>query len=191
MGRYISKTLLRCLGWRIITEYEALPAKYLLIAVPHTSNWDFPVGLLARAALGLDIRYVGKASLFRSPLGCLFRWLGGYPVDRSRSTGYVDAVTDLFNQKETFAICIAPEGTRRRVEKLKTGFYYIALGAKVPIIMARFDWANKRITISAPFYPTGNPTLDFEEIDSFFIGTLGKNPEQSYGYRRQPDLYNE
>jgi 1-acyl-sn-glycerol-3-phosphate acyltransferase len=180
--------LLRWLGWRIVTEYKALPPKYVLIAVPHTSNWDFPVGLLARSAMGLDIKYVGKASLFRPPLGWLFRWLGGYPVDRSRSTGYVDAVVDIFNEKEAFAICIAPEGTRSRVDKLKSGFYYIALGAQIPIIMAGFDWQKKCITISAPFHPTGNKELDFSHIDAFFIGTPGKNPEQGYGYRREHDL---
>ncbi|WP_425422368.1 lysophospholipid acyltransferase family protein [Phaeodactylibacter xiamenensis] len=188
MGRYISTMLLSWLGWRIVTAYEALPPKYVLIAVPHTSNWDFPVGLLARSALGLDIRYVGKASLFRPPLGWLFRWLGGYPVDRSRSTGYVDAVVDVFNEKEAFAMCIAPEGTRSRVDKLKSGFYYIALGAQVPIIMAGFDWQKKCITISAPFHPTGNKELDFSHIDAFFVGTTGKNPEQGYGYRREHDL---
>lgn len=188
MGKYISTALLHWLGWRIVTEYEAIPPKYVLIAVPHTSNWDFPIGLLARSALGIDIKYVGKASLFRPPLGWLFRWLGGYPVDRRRRAGYVDAVVDIFNQKEAFAICIAPEGTRSRVGQLKSGFYYIALGAEVPIIMARFDWANRTITLSEPFQPTGDKTLDFVYIDRFFKGALGKNPTQSYGYRRERDL---
>lgn len=187
----MSKLLLRGLGWRIVTAYQSLPRKYVLIAVPHTSNWDFPIGLLARAALGLDIKYIGKASLFRPPFGWLFRRLGGYPVDRSRSQGYVEAVVDIFNQKEGFAICIAPEGTRSRVDKLKSGFYYIALGAQVPIIMARFDWSNRVITVSAPFYPTGRKDLDFSSIDAFFAGTPGKNPDQSYGYRRDYDLAEE
>lgn len=180
--------ILHWLGWRIDIAYSSLPPKYVLIAVPHTSNWDFPLGLLARSALGLNIKYVGKASLFRPPVGWLFRWLGGYPVERSRRTGYVEAVVDIFNRKEAFAMCIAPEGTRSRVEQLKSGFYYIALGAKVPVVMARFDWANRVITVSAPFCPSGNKALDFSHIDSFFIGALGKNPEQSYGYRRERDL---
>ncbi|NRA51510.1 MAG: 1-acyl-sn-glycerol-3-phosphate acyltransferase [Phaeodactylibacter sp.] len=188
MGKFISAMLLKIFGWRIVSEYQALPKKYVLIAVPHTSNWDFPVGILARSALGLHIHYVGKASLFRPPFGWLFRWLGGYPVDRSQNRGYVEAIVDLFSQKESFAICIAPEGTRKKVSQLKSGFYYIARGANVPILMTRFDWHQKIITISAPFFTTSDKDRDDAFIDEFFMGTLGKNPEQSYGYRRQHDL---
>ncbi|NBC08024.1 MAG: acyltransferase [Bacteroidetes bacterium] len=183
MIRAISTQLLRWLGWQIELQYERLPPKYVLIVVPHTSNWDFPIGLLARAALQLDINYVGKASLFRPPFGALFRWLGGYPVDRSRSHGYVEAVADIFEQHQRFAICITPEGTRRRVDRLRTGFYHIAKQAKVPIVMAQFDWQHKKIVISAPFHPSSDQTADFSFIESFYRGVLGKHPELSFGYR--------
>jgi 1-acyl-sn-glycerol-3-phosphate acyltransferase len=185
MTKTISRRILRWLGWRIELPYDELPPKYVLIAVPHTSNWDFPIGLLARAALGLDIKYVGKASLFRPPFGKLFRWLGGYPVDRSRSQGYVEAVVQIFQEQERFAICIAPEGTRSRVERLKTGFYHIAKGAGVPIIMVKFDWKQRKLGISPPFYPTADQIADFEFIHQYFRGVEGKNPEYSFGYTEE------
>ena len=115
MFRAISKFLMRAMGWVIITEYDELPQKYVIIAIPHTSNWDFPIGIMVRSILGFDAKYVGKDSLFKTPvLGTIMRWLGGYPVDRSKSNNFVDAVVDIFNSKEEFAITIAPEGTRKR-----------------------------------------------------------------------------
>lgn len=181
MTKTISKLLLRLWGWRISLPASQLPPKYVLIAVPHTSNWDFPVGLLARSALGLDIKYLGKASLFESPLGRLFRWLGGYPVDRSGGLGYVETVARIFDEHESFAICIAPEGTRRKVERLKTGFYYIALQAGVPILMAKFDWQRREIGISEPFWPSSDKVADFGVIDRFFAGVRGRYAELGYG----------
>lgn len=181
MFRAISKFLLRFFGWKIITEYEELPKKYVIIVVPHTSNWDFPIGLMVRSAMQLNTKYVGKDSLFKNPaVGAVMRWLGGYPVDRSKSNNFVDAVVDLFNSKEEFAITIAPEGTRKKVDKLKTGFYYIALGAKVPIIMVKFDWGKKIIGFSRPFFPTGDKDADFEFITSYFRGAKGRVPENSF-----------
>ena len=181
MFRAISKFLLSALGWTIITNYDALPKKYVIIAIPHTSNWDFPIGLMVRSALGFDAKYVGKDSLFKNPVvGGILRWLGGYPVDRSQRTNFVDAVVDIFNSKEAFAITIAPEGTRKKVDKLKSGFYYIALGAKVPIIMVQFDWEHKKIVFSQPFFPSGDKDADFEFIHAYFRGVKGRNPENSF-----------
>ncbi len=137
---------------------------------------------------GARINYVGKASLFRPPFGWFFRWLGGYPVDRSRRQGYVDAVVGLFSTQEAFAICIAPEGTRKRVSRLRTGFYYIAKGAGVPILMASFDWAHRQITVSAPFHPGEDAEEDFRQIAEFYAGAAGKYPRQGFNYRREPDL---
>ncbi|MCB0550838.1 MAG: 1-acyl-sn-glycerol-3-phosphate acyltransferase [Phaeodactylibacter sp.] len=181
MFRVISNFLLRTMGWEIITEYEELPRKCVIIAVPHTSNLDFPIGLMVRSVLGFDAKYVGKDSLFKNPiLGAIMRWLGGYPVDRSKRSNFVDAVVDIFDSKEDFIITIAPEGTRKKVDKLKTGFYYIALGAKVPIIMVKFDWEHKEIVFSKPFHPTGDAEADFAFITSYFRGVKGRNPEKSF-----------
>ena len=181
MFRAISRFLLRILGWTIITEYDELPKKYVIIVIPHTSNWDFPIGLMVRSAMGFDAKYVGKDSLFRNPvLGAIMRWLGGYPVDRSKNNNFVDAVVDIFNSKEKFAITIAPEGTRRKVDKLKTGFYYIALGARIPIIMIKLDWERKQLVFSRPFFPSGDKGADFEFITAYFRGVKGRNPENSF-----------
>ncbi|MCB0578031.1 MAG: 1-acyl-sn-glycerol-3-phosphate acyltransferase [Phaeodactylibacter sp.] len=181
MFRAISKFLLRALGWQVVTEFDELPKKYVIIAIPHTSNWDFPIGLMVRSAMGFDAKYVGKDSLFKNPvLGTIMRWLGGYPVDRSKNNNFVDAVVDIFNSKEEFAITIAPEGTRKKVDKLKTGFYFIALGAKVPIIMVKFDWEHKQVVFSRPFFPSGDKEADFAFITDYFRGVKGKNPENSF-----------
>lgn len=180
MIQAFSNWLLRVMGWKIELPPKPWPEKYLIIVVPHTSNWDFPLGLLVRAVLDEDIRYVGKDSLFKSPFGFLFRWLGGIPVDRSRRNKFVDAVIDMFNREQEMKICIAPEGTRKRVEKLKTGFYYIALGAGVPLLLCKFDYGNKLIGVSEPFYPTGDVEADFAVIHGFFKGVQGKVPEYSF-----------
>lgn len=180
MFRAISKFMLKLFGWKVILEYSQLPDKYVFIALPHTSNWDFPLGLLVRSALGLDIKYVGKDVLFRPPFGWLFRWLGGYPVDRSQRTNYVDSVVDIYDNKPQFAICIAPEGTRKKVSQLRTGFYYIALGAGVPIVMARLDWGRKEVRISQPFFPSGDKEADFSAMLQYFQGVKGKHPELGF-----------
>ncbi len=175
------KWILGLLGWKntCLFPLDTLD-KYLVVAIPHTSNWDFPLGLLSRDAIRQDVKYLGKESLFRFPFGFLFRWLGGYPVVRDKSTNYVDTVVALFNSKEKFAVCIAPEGTRKKVDKLKSGFYYMAHGAKVPLILCSFDWKKKEIIYSAPFYTTGDYEHDLPQIMKYFEGVVGKNPENGF-----------
>lgn len=176
----ISGLIFRLLGWSLQGEIPGDLNKYLLAVVPHTSNWDFPLGLLVRSMLGRKVQFIGKHTLFQFPYGFLFRWLGGHPVDRSKSSNYVDSVVEIYNQHDNFAICLAPEGTRKKVDKLRTGFYYIAKKAMVPIILIRFDYATKVITFSEPFYPTEDITSDFEYIHGFFKGAVGKIPSNSF-----------
>ncbi len=180
MLRQLSRWILRLMGFRIENWKPPTEKKYILVAVPHTSNWDFPVGLLVRKALDIDVVYLGKASLFKPPFGFLFYWLGGYPVDRSKSNNFVEAVVEMYNQRESFAIVIAPEGTRNKVDRLKTGFYYIALQAKLPIILVSFDWGKGRIHFSEPFYPSGNKDDDFDYLKTHFRDTRGKIPENGW-----------
>ncbi|PHN08308.1 lysophospholipid acyltransferase family protein [Flavilitoribacter nigricans] len=180
MIQAVSKFILNTLGWRLDLHPKPWPDKYIIIVIPHTSNWDFPLGLLVREAMDEDIRYVGKDSLFKSPFGFLFRWLGGIPVDRSRRNKFVDAVVDKFEESEHMKICIAPEGTRKRVEKLKTGFYYIAKGAEVPIIFCKFDYGKKVIGTSEPYYTTESMEADFAAIYEYFKGVEGKVPGYSF-----------
>ncbi len=185
MLKQLSSWLLHLLGWRIEGFNPKQLDKYIIIAIPHTSNWDFPLGLLVRNAWELnEVKFLAKDSLFKPPFGWLFRWLGGYPVDRSKRNKYVDTVADIFDQHERFAITIAPEGTRSKVDRLRTGFYYIARKAQVPIIMIKFDFGKKKVTFSPPFYPTNDKAADFAHIRAFYKGVQGKNPELGIWYEQ-------
>jgi len=178
----VSNFILKIFGWRIKGGYPHAEKKFILLVMPHTSNWDFPLGILVRSASKSGIKFLGKDSLFRFPYGFIFRWLGGYPVERSKSHNYVQTVVDIFNSKERFSVTIAPEGTRSKVKKLRTGFYYIALGAKIPIVFCKFDYANREVVFGNPIFPSGNKEADFEVIYKHFRGVKGKNPELGYLY---------
>ncbi len=179
----LSKWIFRMWGCNKEFKEWPLPLKCVYAVVPHTSWWDLIVAILFRKSFNLDINFVGKKSLFKPPLGFFIKWLGGYPVDRSKRNNFVDAVVDIFNESEKFALALAPEGTRRRVDELKTGFYHIAKGAGVPIILSKLNWREKTIAFSAPFYPTEDQEADFIFINKYFEGALGKNPELSYRYQ--------
>ena len=169
------------LGWTIeghFPDMDVIP-KYIVVAAPHTSNWDLPLGIATRIMERSPVGFVGKKSLFRFPYGWLFRWMGGVPVDRSRSTNYVDAVIQVFNERERFAICIAPEGTRKKVDRLRTGFYWIARGAGIPLMLTSLNYEDRILKISEPFYPTEDADADMAFILDYFRGVKGKNPENS------------
>lgn len=179
----ISTMLLRLLGWKIEGRYPKELPKVMLIVIPHTSNWDFPLGILVRSAIDADIKFIAKSSLFKPPFGWLFRWLGGYPVERSRNTNFVTTMVEIYRHEPYFHTVIAPEGTRSRVDKLKTGFYYIAKGGGAAIVMSAFDWENRKVTFSEPFYPTEDLESDFSKIDNYFSGIKGRRPEFGYLYK--------
>jgi 1-acyl-sn-glycerol-3-phosphate acyltransferase len=165
--------LTKILGWKM----DQLPTeikKYVIIAAPHSSWVDFPIAMLYRVATGVMVHYVGKDSLFKGHFGFLFRKLGGFPVDRSSNNNTVDFIVHKFNSTDNFKLGLSPEGTRKKVDKWRTGFYYIAKGAKVPIVMATLDFGNKYIKISEPFYPTDNKDKDFEYMRGFFKNVKGK-----------------
>lgn len=175
MFRAICKLLfIHLLGWKI----EGNPPqqdKYISVVAPHTSNWDFPVGVAVRSITRMKSVYLGKASLFKPPFGWFFKWLGGYPVERSKNTNLVDAVVAEFNKHEQFAVAIAPEGTRKKVEKWKTGFYYMALKANVPIIRVGIDFQYRKVIFDEPLFVTGNIEKELPEIQSFFNHIRGKH----------------
>ena len=151
--------------------------KCVVAVVPHTSWVDFFLGLLVRRVINLDINFIAKKSLFKPPFGWYFRWMGGAPIDRSKSSDTVTAIASIFNEKEVFRLGLSPEGTRRKVEKWKTGFYYIAKTANVPIVLVAFDYGRKQIKISEPRVPSGNIEADFKIYREFFKGVVGKIPE--------------
>ena len=175
----LSHWIIRLFGWSVKGHWPPTK-KTMLIVVPHTSNWDFPKGLLLRAYLGRKVNFVGKKSLFKFPLGIFMKAMGGIAVDRSKSNNFVDAVIKLYNEKEELHIQFAPEGTRKKVDKLKTGFYHIAKGANAHILMIKFDHKHKVFEIAEPFLPTADKDADLKKIDDYFRGTLGKIKERSY-----------
>ena len=178
MKAFSSFILFRLFGWKLIKDFPQDIKKYLVIAAPHTSWMDFPIAILSRMTLGTMVNFIGKGSLFKGPFGFLFRLLGGTPVDRSQNNNLVDSIVQLFNSKEEFRLGLSPEGTRKKVAKWKTGFYYIAKGANVPIVMATLDFGNKQIKISKAYTLTEDMDTDFKHFHAFFSDVKGKNPEQ-------------
>ena len=169
------------LGWKVVgnvTMSKDTIKKAVIIAAPHTSWHDFYIALLMRRVIGVKSNFVAKKELFRWPFGYYFRAIGGAPLDRRPGQNKVEAIAKLFENRAEFRLALSPEGTRKKVEEWKTGFYYIAKKANVPIIMFTFDFEHKQNKISEPFYPTDDLVADFKYMRSFFDGVKGK--VQSY-----------
>ena len=178
LSRFIYHKLL---GWRIQGDIPSDKIKKcVIIAVPHTSWHDFYIGVLLRSILRIKTGFIAKKELFKFPFGFFFKALGGVPLDRTPGQDKVKAIATVFDSKEEFRITLAPEGTRKKVTQLKTGFYYIALEAKVPIVMIAFDFGKKQHRISEPLFPTGDIDKDMKHIHKFFKGTVGKVPAYSF-----------
>ncbi|HMV62838.1 MAG TPA: 1-acyl-sn-glycerol-3-phosphate acyltransferase [Rhodocyclaceae bacterium] len=170
--------LLRRLGWTL--DVAPLPAAHCLIVVyPHTSNWDFPLGLLVRFALGWPIGWIGKHTLFRWPVSGLLRRLGGIPVDRGQPGGFVEGMAGAFRSRDHLLVAIAPEGTRRRTAGWKSGFYRIARAADVPVGLGFIDYRRKRLGIAAYVRLTGNVAADMARIREVYAGMCGYRPDQA------------
>lgn len=151
--------------------------KFVIIVGPHTSNWDFVILLAYRHLLRLKSGFLGKKELFVPPFGFIFRKLGGIPVDRKQSKNIVDDVVKIVEASETFIIALSPEGTRKKVDKLRTGFYFIAAKARIPIVMVGLDYRNKTIRLSDPLLPS-DQARDFEKIFDFYRHIEGRHPEK-------------
>lgn len=175
--------MLRINGMRVVDLNEGdWPEQYVLPTAPHTSNRDFPYGIYSRPVVNQYINFVAKDSLFKGPVGPILKWMGGVPVVRSKRTNFVDSVADIFKTKGDFKLCIAVEGTRKKVTHFKTGFYFIALKAKVPLVFCKFDFGNRIIEFSKPYYLTGDIRTDFDHIYRHFDGVQGLVPENSFDY---------
>ena len=172
---WFSRMALRLTGWRVVGGAPTV-SKYVLIAAPHTSNWDFPVALMVCFALRLRVYWMGKDSLFPPLVGGVMRWLGGIPVNRARSGNLVQATVDAYNSNARLIVIVPPEGTRSKVTQWKTGFYYIAQGAGVPIALGYLDFRKKEAGLSRMFQPSGDIAADMVEIQAFYAGITGKNP---------------
>lgn len=177
MKRFSRFILLTILGWKIEYKFPKEINKYVLIGAPHTSWIDFPIGLLFRYATGENVKFIGKASLFKWPFGFIFRFFGGIPVERSRSRKFVNKIVSLFESKKEFKLALSPEGTRKKVTKWKTGFYYIAKNANVPVIMVSLNFRDKIFKISKAIYTSDDRVEDFKKFTSFFKDAVGKNKD--------------
>ena len=174
--RATSRVILRLAGWRIEGSLPADARKCVLIAAPHTSNWDLPYTLMTAFVLRLNVYWMGKASIFAWPFGAVMRWLGGIPVHREKSNDLVAAsVAALKAADGPVQLTVPPEGTRSKTQRWKTGFYYIALGAEVPILLAYMDYADKRAGLGPVFQPSGDIERDMAAIKAFYAPMRGKN----------------
>ena len=172
----VTTLLVKLAGWRIVVA-DPMPDKCVIVMYPHTSNWDFLVGLFTKWVVGLDwqrerLCFAGKESLFRGPWTGFFRAVGGFPVNRSAATGFVPQMAERFARETRMRFVIAPEGTRSYLPHVRSSFYHVAVAAKVPIILGAFDFPNKRVMVNAIFTPSGNVDVDLAAIADYYA-TLG------------------
>lgn len=175
--RYFFKICTRLIGWKIVGEKPA-DDKCVLIAAPHTSNWDFPTMMVAAFVLGMDVHWMGKHTLFpKGPLGAIMRWFGGIAIDRREARNTVEQMVAQYKKREQLLVLITPEGTRTRVDNWKAGFYHIAVGAGVPIYLGFVDTKTKQAGIMQAFYPTGDYQQDLPAIMQFYKDKQGFNDD--------------
>lgn len=175
-SRGMGRLVLRAIGWKIEGIFPNFP-KMVVIVVPHTSNWDFPLGVTGLFALGVKLTFLAKHSLFRPPLGSVMRWLGGIPVKRVVREDIVAIEIDAFNNNDKWVLAIAPEGTRKFVDHWRTGFYHVAIGAGAPIIPVAFDYSTKTICIMPIFRPTGDVEGDILQLRRIYRKEWALKPE--------------
>ena len=178
LARRFGRTAVRMLGWRVEGDFPNLP-KFVVAVAPHTSNWDFVVGIAVMFALDLRIAFLGKHTLFRWPFGALMRWMGGIPVDRASPHGVVGASVAAFSRMDRRILAIAPEGTRRQVKQFKSGFLQIARGAGVPVVLASLDYAARCVRLGPWFEPGEDIEADRRRTEAFFASVRGKRARQS------------
>ena len=176
MSKYFFKYFFKVIGWKLTGEFPKNMPKTVSIVAPHASWFDFPIGLGVRAEIEsanhITINFLGKAELFKGFFGWLFRGLGGIPVERFSRNEMVQSVVNLFDLHENLHIALAPEGTRKAVSKLRTGFYYMAKQANVPLVMIGFDYKKKEVIINKPYFLTDDMAEDLRVI-ALFYDTIG------------------
>jgi len=175
--RGIALLYMRVFGWRIEGEVPPLP-KFVVVIAPHTSNWDFPTLVFLAFVLKVKVSWLGKDSMFWGPFGPLFRWLGGIPIDRSARHGVVGQTIQHFDGQERLIMALAPEGTRDKVERWKTGFYHMARGAGVPIVLVFADYGRKVTGVGPTIVPTDDVAADMEAIRRFYAPITARHPEK-------------
>jgi len=185
MRHWIANKLLKLFGWRTEGSLADYP-KCVVVVAPHTSNWDFPVLVLAAVALRLKVTWMGKHTLFRPPFGWIMRRLGGLPIDRGARHNMVEQAIESFRTHNRQVLAIPPEGTRKRAPYWRSGFYYIALGAQVPIAFGFADYRRKVGGIGGMITPSGDVDADMAIIRDFYSEIIGKRPDQFGEIRLKP-----
>jgi len=173
MAHWLSRFLLKVSGWKMKGQLPDAK-KYVMIAAPHTTNWDFYYGLLMNLYFKNEVHWMGKKEIFRFPFGGIMKWFGGLPVDRSRSNKLVASVVEEFSKSESLVVVIPPEGSRSKTDSWKTGFYYIASGAGVPILLGFLDYTKKTAGYGPLFVTTNDMESDITEIKKFYKDIRGK-----------------
>ncbi len=176
MVKFLSKLILKLLGWKEVGSFPE-GKKFVIVAAPHTSSWDFIIGHLYYNSIGKRVSYMIKGAYFFFPLGLILKALGAIPVYKNNRIGLGDQMIQEFAKHNEFLLTIAPEGTRKKVNRWKKGFYYIAQGAQVPIVLGTLNFENKTIGASGVFYPTGNMDADIKEIRSYYKKNMARHPE--------------
>lgn len=176
--RWMMIGLMRLTGWRFTGAGFPDVRKFVLIVAPHTSNWDFPVGIMAMYALGIRGTFLGKDTLFKFPLGVLMRFLGGFPVDRSARSDVVTQTVELVERTERIIVVLSPEGTRKLTPRWRSGFYWIAQKSGIPILPIAFDFSRKAIHMYPVFEPTGDQDADIVELRKLFGPEMAFYPEK-------------
>ena len=171
--RFIGRSVMRLSGWRFAGELPDLP-KFVIAVAPHTSNWDFVIGVMTLFSLDIKLNFIGKHTLFRGMFGRWLRSLGGIPADRTKANGLVGDVVDAFNANDRLIVALSPEGTRTLAKGFKTGFLHIAVGANVPIVLAYFDFPNRTVGFGPLFTPTGDIERDLKFVLDFYKPIRGK-----------------
>ena len=176
MKQLLSKLLFKLFSWKVIGS-SSFPKRCLIVSAPHTSNWDFFIGMCYAYIIALEPKFLIKSELFLPFFGSLLRWQGGIPVFRNSNHNVVDQVTEMFKNSSKLNLVITPEGTRSYVDKWKTGFYHIAINANIPILLLKMDYENKEIGVINEFLPTGNFINDMNFIEDKYKKIKGKIPE--------------
>ena len=182
----IGRAIAAAAGWKVDVP-EPPPARCVIVGAPHTSNWDLVLTLLLMLAAGFRLRWVGKDTLFRGPFGWILRRLGGIPIDRRTTKNFVEQMVEAFRSRESLRIGVSPEGTRSHATHWRTGFYYIAVGAGVPVVLGYADYRRRIVGLGPTLHPTGDIEADFELIRRFYAGIVGRHPERQGVVRARGD----
>jgi len=186
----IARSAIWLLGWRVEAEIPSA-RRFIAVGHPHTSTWDFPLFILMIWSIGLPLRWIGKKSLFDSSFGWFFYALGGLPVDRSGGKNMVVSVAELFAQHEDLTLGIAPAGTRKYSTHWRSGFYHMALGAKVPLVLGSIDFKRRVVCILDTLHLSGDVGTDMDLIRAAFAPMKGRNPERMAPIRLAVELTEE